>query len=278
MSVSMQAINVMRFQSIGGLKSTQDRQERQQKCASQVEFFEKQKENLKNIKCDSLEEVARKLEMFHSYEDQIAAAKQQYNNSQMQHVLDEAREIGGKIAEAAEEMAPKTPEEREKERIEEATGTEEENKGMLSEIMDEMTEVMDEMQEELEEELEEATGEELLEEVMENPQETAAADGAAVLDKESAADAMTPAEEAVTEQTVAEETVMQQTVAEETVTEQTVAEETVTEQTLAEAVEEKTEQMQAEAAAMRKRRETLEQTMIFRMAEDQRYPHIDYRL
>ena len=173
MSVSMQAINVMRFQSIGGLKSTQDRQERQQKCASQVEFFEKQKENLKNIKCDSLEEVARKLEMFHSYEDQIAAAKQQYNNSQMQHVLDEAREIGEKIAEAAEEMAPKTPEEREKERIEEATGTEEENKGMLSEIMDEMTEVMDEMQEELEEELEEATGEELLEEVMENPQETA---------------------------------------------------------------------------------------------------------
>lgn len=170
MSVSMQAINVMRFQSIGGLKSTQDRQERQQKCASQVEFFEKQKENLKNIKCDSLEEVARKLEMFHSYEDQIAAAKQQYNNSQMQHVLDEAREIGEKIAEAAEEMAPKTPEEREKERIEEALGTEEESDGMLSEIMEEITEVEGEMLEETEEQLEEQIQEEQLEEEMQEEQ------------------------------------------------------------------------------------------------------------
>lgn len=229
MSVSMQIINVLRVPNTGGLKSTQDRQERQQKCASQVDFFEKQKANLKNIKCDSLEEVARKLEMFHSYEDQIAAAKQQYNNSQMQHVLDEARETGEKIAEAAEEMAPKTPEEREKERIEEATGAEEESRGTLSEIMDEMTEAMDELQEEVEEELEETVKkEELPEEVTKNPEETAAGNVSETPDKE--------------------------------------------------AVQEKTGQMQMETEAERRQREVLEQTMIFRTANDRKYPHIDYRL
>ena len=31
----------------GGRKSTQEKMERQQKCESQVDFFEKQKENLK---------------------------------------------------------------------------------------------------------------------------------------------------------------------------------------------------------------------------------------
>lgn len=167
MSVSIQALNVMRFPSMGGLKSTQERQERQQKCASQVEFFEKQKENLKNMQCTSLEDIERKLDMFHSYEDQIAEVKKQYNNSQMSHVLDEAREIGEKIAEAADKTAPKTPEEREKERVEEALGTEEENKGMLSEIMEEVTEVADEIQEELEKQLEEELTEELQGEALE---------------------------------------------------------------------------------------------------------------
>jgi len=152
MGVSVQAVNVLRFSSMGGLKSTQERQERQQKCADQVNFFEKQKANLKNMTCDSLEDIARKLDMFHSYEDQIAAAKKEYNNSQMSHVLDEAREIGEKIAEEAEKMAPKTPEEREKERIEEATGSEEENKGMLSEVMEEISEELDDLQEEMLEE------------------------------------------------------------------------------------------------------------------------------
>lgn len=162
MSVSIQAFSAFRFAGMGGgLQSTQDKQERQQKCASQVDFFEKQKANLKNMECTTLEEIARKLEMFHSYEDQIAAAKKQFNNSQMGHVLDEAKEIGEKIAEEAEKTAPKTPEERQKDYIEEATGSEEENKGMLSEVMDEMAEVAEELQEELEEELQEELGEEL---------------------------------------------------------------------------------------------------------------------
>ncbi len=215
MSVSIQALNVMRFPSMGGLKSTQERQERQQKCASQVEFFEKQKENLKNMQCTSLEDIERKLDMFHSYEDQIAEVKKQYNNSQMSHVLDEAREIGEKIAEAADKTAPKTPEEREKERVEEALGTEEENKGMLSEIMEEVTEVADEIQEELEKQLEEELteelqGEELGEELTEELQ------GEAL-------------EEGLTEETAS-------------VGEEVQAVETLTEKTLAEAIKEHIEQ------------------------------------
>lgn len=156
MNVSMQAMNVPGSARMGNLsKSTQDRLERQQKCAGQVDFFEKQKENLKKMECGSLEEIARKLEMFHSYEDQIAAAKKQYNDSQMSHVLDEAREIGEKIAKAAEEMKPKTPEERRKEMLEEAAGKDDESKGMLSEIMEEMEETIEELEEKLEEELQE---------------------------------------------------------------------------------------------------------------------------
>lgn len=155
MSVSVQAGGILSFvQMNSGMKSTQEKAQRQQKCDSQVEFFEKQKANLKNVKCSSLEDIARKLEMFHSYEDQIAAAKKQFNNSQMMHILDEAKEIGEKIAEEAEKTAPKTEEERREDRIEEAAGSDEESKGMLTEIMDEITEVMEELDEELEEELE----------------------------------------------------------------------------------------------------------------------------
>lgn len=164
MSVSVQAVNVLSFAGMGGLKSTQDRQERQQKCDSQVNFFEQQKEKLKDMKCSSLEDIARKLEMFHTYEDQIAAAKKQFNNSQMSHVLDEAREIGEKIAEEAEKTAPKTPEERKDDMIEEATGKDEEGEGMLSEMMDEMAETVEELEEQLEEEL----GEQLEEQPVEN--------------------------------------------------------------------------------------------------------------
>jgi len=144
----------------GGRKSTQEKMERQQKCESQVDFFEKQKENLKNMQCASLEEIARKLEMFHSYEDQIAAAKKQYNNSQMAHVLDEAKEIGDQIAKAAEKLEPKTPEERREEMAEEAAGTEKESNGLLEEIMEEIEETLEETMEktmeETQEELEEA--------------------------------------------------------------------------------------------------------------------------
>ena len=136
-----------RFGTAGMLKSTQDKLERQQKAQSQIEFFENQKENLKNMQCDSIEEIARKLEMFHSYEDQIAAVKKQYNNEQMFHIMDEARERGEKIAELAEDYAPKTEEERKEEMVEEALGIEE--KGGLTESMEEVQEITEEMVEEL---------------------------------------------------------------------------------------------------------------------------------
>ena len=136
-----------RFGTAGMLKSTQDKLERQQKAQSQIEFFENQKDNLKNMQCDSIEDIARKLEMFHSYEDQIAAVKKQYNNEQMFHTMDEARERGEKIAELAEDYAPKTEEERKEEMVEEALGIEE--KGGLTESMEEVQEITEEMVEEL---------------------------------------------------------------------------------------------------------------------------------
>ena len=136
-----------RFGTAGMLKSTQDKLERQQKAQNQIEFFENQKENLKNMQCDSIEDIARKLEMFHSYEDQIAAVKKQYNNEQMFHTMDEARERGEQIAELAEDYAPKTEEERKEEMVEEALGIEE--KGGLTESMEEVQEITEEMVEEL---------------------------------------------------------------------------------------------------------------------------------
>ena len=136
-----------RFGTAGMLKSTQDKLERQQKAQSQIEFFENQKENLKNMQCDSIEDIARKLEMFHSYEDQIAAVKKQYKNEQMFHTMDEARERGEKIAELAEDYAPKTEEERKEEMVEEALGIEE--KGGLTEGMEEVQKITEEMVEEL---------------------------------------------------------------------------------------------------------------------------------
>ncbi len=132
-----------KFGTAGMLKSTQDKLERQQKAQSQIEFFENQKENLKNMQCDSIEDIVRKLEMFHSYEDQIAAVKKQYNNEQMFHTMDEARERGEQIAELAEDYAPKTEEERKEEMVEEALGIEE--KGGLTESMEEVQEITEEM-------------------------------------------------------------------------------------------------------------------------------------
>lgn len=142
----------------GGLKSTQEKLQRQEKRDNQIAFLENQKNNLKNMKGDSLEEISRKLEMLHSYEDQIAAAKEEYNNSQMFHVLEEAKERGEQIAKAAEKYAPKTPEERLEELVEEARGTEE-SKGMLTETMEELAEMTEEIMEEMTEELTELTEE-----------------------------------------------------------------------------------------------------------------------
>ncbi len=129
-----------------GLKSTQQRMERQEARDRQVTFFENQKENLKNVKCETVEEIARKLELFHSYEDQIKAAKAAYNNEQMWHMMDESREIGEKIAEAVEKSEPKTAEERKEELVEEITGAE---SGGIMEELDEVMEEALELQEEL---------------------------------------------------------------------------------------------------------------------------------
>lgn len=123
----------------GLMKSTAQRLERQAERDRQVSFIENQKKNLKNIECASPEEAGKILELLHSYEDQIAAVKAQYNNAQMFHLMDEAKERGEKIARAIEKSAPKTAEERKKEAVEEALGIDEE-KGMLSEIMDKMSE------------------------------------------------------------------------------------------------------------------------------------------
>lgn len=177
-----------RMNSAGMLKSTQDRLERQEETQKQVDFFEKQKENLKNVTCGSVEEIAEKLKMFQSYEDQIAAVKAAYNQEQMFHILDESTEKGEKIAEAVEDMEPKTPEERLEEMAEEALGIE--DGGELEEAMDELQEAVEELTEELTEDM---TGE-LAEEVPENAElsaeevaEAAAAAKAAEKEAESAA-------------------------------------------------------------------------------------------
>lgn len=134
------------------LKSTQDKLERQQNTQNQVAYWEQQKENLKNMECSSLEEIAEKLEMFHSYEDEIAAARMKYNSEQMWHIMDEARELGEKIAEEAEKLEPKTAEERRREMAEEALGIDD-SKGELTESMEEIQEEMEELREEIQDEI-----------------------------------------------------------------------------------------------------------------------------
>lgn len=164
MNISINQSNIFSVfnRQLGTLKSTQDKMERRQKAQNQIEFLENQKSNLKNMECGSLEEIARKLEMFHTYEDQIAEVKKAYNYEQMGHVLDEAMEQGEKLAQAAEKTEPKTPEERKKEMVEEALGIDE-TKGALSESLEEIEEAVSETLEEIEEELLEQSAEELQE-------------------------------------------------------------------------------------------------------------------
>ena len=155
MGITVNAGKIPVFQRIhqGGLKSREEKLERQQNRDRQIETLEKQKADLKNRECGSLEEIEDKLDLLHSYEDQITAVKQAFNNEQMHHILDEAREKGEKIAEEIKKFAPKTKEEREKELQEEALGIEE-DQGMLSELMEELTEVIEEeLAEEIEGEL-----------------------------------------------------------------------------------------------------------------------------
>ena len=130
------------------LKSTQEKIERQQKAAGQIQFWENQKEKLKNMECSTIEDIAKKLEKFHSYEDEIASVKMQYNQEQMWHIMDEAKERGEKIAEAAEKTKPKTAEERREDMVEDALGIYDE-KGMLSESLEELSDLAEELTEEV---------------------------------------------------------------------------------------------------------------------------------
>ena len=151
MSLSISGFNgfsvfSQRFATNGILNATQDKMERQQKAQGQIDFLEKQKKNLKNMQCDNIEDIAKKLEMFHAYEDQIAAVKKQYNNEQMFHTMDEARDRGEQIAELAEDNAPKTEEERKEEMVEEALNIE--DKGGFTESMEDVQKITEEMVEE----------------------------------------------------------------------------------------------------------------------------------
>ena len=161
MNINMQGLS---FLSYPRSSTTADRMERQQKRDNTIAFFEQQKENLKNLKTDSIEDIQRKLGMLENYNDQINAAKVEYNNSQMFHVMDEAMERAEKIAEEAEKCAPKTPEERLEDMIEEATGVDK-DAGMMSDMMDELTEITEEMTEELEEMTEEMESAESIEQM-----------------------------------------------------------------------------------------------------------------
>ncbi|MDE6129015.1 MAG: hypothetical protein K2G16_07485 [Lachnospiraceae bacterium] len=142
-----------------GLKSEQEKLQRRQKTDSEISFWEGRKESLKSMKCDGIEDIAKKLDMFHTYEDEIAAAKAAYNKEQMFHVLDEAEEIGKKIAESVEKTEPKTPEERKEDMVDEALGIEG-GDGMLEEILDEATEAMEELQDAMPETVDEVLSEE----------------------------------------------------------------------------------------------------------------------
>ena len=154
MNIKLQGIDLL---GNLGLKSTQDRLNRQAERDNKIAFFEQQKENLKNMKADTIDEIAKKLAMFHGYEDQIAAAKMEYNNAQMFHVFDESQELAEKIAEAAEKNESKTPEERREDMIEEVTGVE--SDGMLDELMDNLTDAVEEVTEEMVEDLQQSSEE-----------------------------------------------------------------------------------------------------------------------
>ena len=177
MGITVNAGKIPIFQRMQqkGLKSREEKAERQQNRDNQVAALEKQKADLKNMECGSLEEIEDKLGLLHSYEDQIKAVKQTYNNEQMRHILDEAREQGEKNAEAAKKNEPKTPEERKKEMAEEALGLDEE-KGVLSETMEELTQAVEEAVEETVEEATEVM--ETIEEAAEKAAEKAAGEAA----------------------------------------------------------------------------------------------------
>lgn len=144
--------------SYGGTKSAQEKKQRQAQCDQQIAFIENQKSNLKTMKCDDVEGIAMKLQMLDDYNDQITAVKTAYNNEQMYHIMDEARERGEQIAKQAEKMKPKTEEERREEAVEEAREAlgAEASDGLLEELLEEATDMMEELAEESAKTLEEA--------------------------------------------------------------------------------------------------------------------------
>ena len=183
MGITVNAGKIPIFQRMQqkGLKSREEKAERQQSRDNQVAALEKQKADLKNMECGSLEEIEDTLGLLHSYEDQIKAVKQTYNNEQMRHILDEAREKGEKIAEELEKLAPMTKEEREELLQKEALGIDE-DQGMLSELTDELTE-------ELDKELSEETAEEIIGEAAEDVMQEAAGEIAGEVTEEAAGEA-----------------------------------------------------------------------------------------
>lgn len=136
MNISMQqskffTINILRG---GDLKSTREKMQRQNERDRQISLLETQKSALKGQECDTLDEIADKLDMLHSYDEQIAAARQKYNSEQMLHVMDEAKERAEKAARTAEKYEPKTPEERREEEREETLGLDTADNGILDEL------------------------------------------------------------------------------------------------------------------------------------------------
>ena len=168
MNIKMPGINLT---ANNVLNSTKERLERQEKKDNRIAFFEQQKENLKGMKAGTIDEISRKLDLLHGYDAGILAAKTEYNHEQMFHIMDEAMEQGEKIAEEAEKYAPKMPEERKEEMIEEATGIEK-DEGIMSEIMDELTEEVEEMSEAEMKEMDSLTSSEVIPQtVVENLEE-----------------------------------------------------------------------------------------------------------
>lgn len=162
---------IMGWQGAGSrLKSTQDKMERQADRDEKVAYFQAQKENLKNREATTIEEIARKLEILHNYDDQIAAAKQEYNSSQMLHLMDEAQEWGEKIAKAAEKSKPKTEEERRQDAVDGALGIED-SKGELTESMEKLSAEIEKLAKEATETIPEEIPQEVPEELPENATE-----------------------------------------------------------------------------------------------------------
>lgn len=154
MNILMNSGSGFMLHSGWGLKSTEEKQERIQKTQAQVDFFEGKKADLKNMHCGTLEEIEKKLELFNNYNDQIDAVKRQFNHEQMMHCMDEAEELGEKIAKAAEKLEPKTAEERREELAKEALGIEDDG-GMLDELLEDIEDIEEMPEDVLEETLEE---------------------------------------------------------------------------------------------------------------------------